>query len=210
MKFILENQIFHLNEDIKLYHCCNGIYDITILEKIKQICTIALLDPVTIKHCFELDQDNPSTLLFQFLNKKMNIILIETNKASAILGYSLFEDIVFCPRRVFVDPALRGQTLFSKYVMPILEQMFIDLGMKYITMSFNKTKTGMSHFKLYTEKSNLRKVMTAGGYFTDFQPLSNQSIKMFGNQQFVVYKKLNNKLNFVPDLTIDKFLDQLK
>lgn len=207
MQLKLTNQTFNLVENILVYHLCNAQANTIELQKIKNICETALADPSAIKHCFELDIDNSSTVLFQFFHKKMNLIILETGTLSAMLGYSLLDDIVFCPRRVYVDKALRGRTIFSKYVMPSLENLFIELGMKYITMSFNQTKTGKAHFKLYTEKANLKKLMTAGGYFTDFKPLTTLPINMFGNQQFVVYKKL---LVDSPDLTTDKFLSQLK
>jgi hypothetical protein len=207
----LKNQFFNVDTGVNVYHLCNGECDPTTLEKIIHICKKAIFDPIAIHHCFYVDDylSKPTTLLFQFFHKNMNLILIEAGSEYAIMGYSIYGNVVLCPRRVYVAPSLRGINVFTKYVMEPLDSMFINLGVRYLAMTFNKTKTGLKHFRLYGDRSNLRKVMTKGGYFTDFMPLSPEAINMFENEQYVVYKKLNSGPSNIPDLTVEQFNKQL-
>lgn len=208
----LKNQFFNVDDGVNVYHLCNGECDPATLEKIIYICKKAIFDPVAIHHCFYVDNylKKPTTLLFQFFHKNMNLILVESGSEYAVMAYSIYGDIVLCPRRVYVQETLRSKNIFSKYVMKPLDDMFANLSLKYLAMTFNKTKTGLSHFRLYSDRSNLRKVMTKGGYFTEFIPLSSEAINMFENEQYVVYKKLDSGSSTIPDLTVEAFCNQLR
>lgn len=221
MRFNLHNQIFHVKNDLTVYHLCNAQCNEVLMDKLIFICTKALADDkFSLKHCFEIDDylNKPSTLLFQFFKNNMNIIIMEVERNKhATMGYSLFGDIVLCPRRVFVDKQLRNRNIypvidygFGNVIMEPLEDMFKKLGVKYITTSFNKTRTGTAHFRTYLDKQNLKKIITHCNYFTHFNPICPEPINMFGNQQYVIYKKIENNLQVIPDLSVTKFTDQVK
>lgn len=218
-KFI--NQKFILNDKLTVYHICKANTDNIIHLKLKNICSKALSDnKFSLKHCFEIEdyKSKPSTLLFQFYNNLMNVIILEVEQTKhAIMGYSIYDDIALCPRRVFCEPELRNRNKypvaefsFGDIIMPSLEEMFKNIGINYIAITFNKTTTGTSHFRTYTDRKNLKKIITRGNYFTDFIPVSQESMNIFGNQQYVIYKKLETYSNKIPNLNIQKIVDQVK
>lgn len=218
----LKNQVFHLDNNITVYHLCNSDRpkeiktwfgpDVNVVGKLVSICRKALLDPVTIKHCFYVDDyiNQPTTLLYQFFTNNLNLVIIESGLFHATIGYTIYGDIVLCPRRVFIDFELRNNQIFTDNVLTPLEEMFVRLGIKYAAITFNKTKQGFAHFRLYGPRSNLRNILTTGGYFDTFTHLAPDAINMFDSEQYVVYKKLNSKLEDISDLTIEKFCNQVK
>lgn len=221
MKFDLNNQTFFLNPRLTVYHLCNGMCDARMLLKLKHICTKALADPkFNLKHCFEIDnwENKNSTMLFQFYSKRMNLVIMEIDgDKHAVMGYSIFGDIALCPRRVFVDIPVRNRRIypvpeysFGDVIMPGLEAMFIKCGVRYVAITFNRTSTGTAHFRTYSDRNNLRRVITRGNYFENFVPLSSEPINTFGSQQYVVYRKLIAEDQNIPDLTEEKYTQQIK
>jgi hypothetical protein len=173
---------------------------LTIFDKIYRLCKIAELDPASLYHreCFSIDwKNNKASILYQLYNGIMNAVYV-TGKSEdtqiespwlALCGYSFHDDILFSPRRVYVSQHARRNMIVSTHIMPILEQMALARGTKFILTSFNDNARGIRDFNVYKTRK-LLKYKTGGKFMYDFIPVSDKPITIMNMPQWAIYKKL--------------------
>ena len=173
--------------------------DVDTLKMLFDICKIAEVDPSnTIPHCFSTNyHDNTASIIYQFINNKLSIIIVESQGEYATMAWSKFNDIIVAPRRVYKTKGLRNTDIIMKFAMPWVEKKYNKVA-KYIVSSFNNTKHGKLQYNIFKTKKFFKTHFKSNISFLDYYPLSDSPVNFFGTEQFLIYKKLGqqNDLTF--------------
>jgi hypothetical protein len=197
-------QVIKFENNLTMFVYPNSNIDKSSLAKIYKICQTAQKDKRVVNaelYSIVIDTNNTGSLIYQFFQGQMQILVLESPLGSALMGLSIINDIAIAPRRLYIDKNMKRPFSISKYVMPWLEQQFKAQNINYIVTSYHNSRVGNVYKKLLYKDKKLLK----NNYFYDFTPIKDTTINFFHVDQFVVYKKLND----VADLTEEYLNTQL-
>lgn len=174
-------------------------------EILYEICLIAEKDQTAKSDCFSTEWvNNSASVLYQVKKGIMSVDVIKNpTNVIGMCGFSIHDDILFCPRRAYIIPDERNKNIITKYIMRDLEKEYYDV-INYVLTSFNNTKRGKTHFS-FISKNRLYKVVNDDPYFLDFKEISSDVLSIMYTKQFAIYKKIHD----VPDLSIEKAIKLL-
>jgi hypothetical protein len=171
------------------------------------VCRIAEIDPSnTVPHCFSTDYHNlPASIIYQYINNKMSIIIIETGGEYATMAWSRYDDIIVAPRRVYKTRGLRNTDIIMRIAMTWLEQNF-SKNARYIVSSFNNTRYGRTQFHVFKTKRFFKTHFKSNPSYLDYHPVCDNHVIFFDTEQLLIYKKLGN----YADLSAEKIVNTVK